>query len=38
MTFGLAACQPELSLEDIIRTADHNLYRGKRQGKNVVIY
>lgn len=37
LTLGVAAHQKENTIEETISQADHNLYIGKRSGKNVVI-
>lgn len=37
MTFGISPYQPDCPVEESIRTADNNLYVGKRHGKNQVI-
>lgn len=37
VTIGIAAHKSGVSIEDTINTADYNLYRGKRTGKNKVV-
>jgi diguanylate cyclase (GGDEF)-like protein len=37
MTFGIKAFESELSVHEVIQLADHNLYEGKKVGKNCVI-
>ena len=38
MTFGLADCLEAQNIHDLIKLADANLYCGKEQGRNAVIY
>ena len=37
MTFGIKAFESNLSVHEVIQLADHNLYEGKKVGKNCVI-
>lgn len=37
MTFGIKAFDSELTVHEVIQLADHNLYQGKKSGKNCVI-
>ncbi len=37
MTFGISHFDGSLSIDDCIKTADQNLYSGKRSGKNKVV-
>ncbi len=38
ITLGVVSYAPDHSLTEMIRLADENLYKGKQNGKNVVIY
>lgn len=38
MTFGLADCTEADDVKTLIKIADENLYCGKRQGRNAIIY
>lgn len=38
MTFGLADCTEAEDVKTLIKIADENLYRGKRQGRNAIVY
>lgn len=38
MTFGLADCTEADDLKSLIKIADENLYRGKKQGRNAIVY
>lgn len=37
VTIGLADFEPEMSIHELIKKADDNLYKGKREGKNRVM-
>lgn len=37
MTFGMADCQEAETLDGVVQTADYNLLRGKRAGKNCAV-
>lgn len=37
MTFGVADCMEAESFDELVKTADSNLLRGKRSGKNCVV-
>lgn len=37
MTFGICQGQPDLALNNLIDRADHLLYRGKQEGKKMVV-
>lgn len=38
MTFGLADCTEADDVKTLIKIADENLYTGKRQGRNAIVY
>lgn len=37
MTFGIKECNPDANIEDEIRIADERLYRGKENGRDLIV-